>query len=427
VGEASEPGEEFAYGILGAGRQGTAAAYDLAVRGEAASIVLADVDGARAAAAATRVNELAGRSVATGVGLDVTDSPALLAFLKPLDAAIGAVSYKLNLAMTEAAIEARTDWCDLGGNTPVVLGQLALDQRAKKAGVRIVPDCGEAPGLASNLMTYAMSLMDEPQDLVLLDGGLPLKPTPPWNYRLTFSMDGLTNEYAGGSTYIRDGKTVEVASFDPAEYELVDLGEPVGVLEAFSTGGASTTPWTLGKRLRSMRNKVIRYPGHVVVWKGFMDAGLFSENPVRVGDQDVVPRQLFHALIEPQIRATEAVDDIVIAHVIVTGRHAGEPTRAVVDMRVVRDRKLGFFAMEETTGWHAAIVAHLMAGGRIAPGAAPVELATDSAEIVAELRARGFPITETVEPIDDEPAMPEPGVEEPALEAEPEDQPPAQR
>jgi lysine 6-dehydrogenase len=414
----AEAGKGFAYGILGAGRQGTAAAYDLAVRGEAESIVLADLDGARAQAAAARVNELAERSIATGVALDVTDSSALLTFLKPLDAAIGAVSYKLNLAMTEAAIEARTNWCDLGGNTAVVLGQLALDKRAKKAGVRIVPDCGEAPGLASNLMAYAMSLMDQPEDLVLLDGGLPLRPTPPWNYRLTFSMDGLTNEYAGGSTYIRDGKTVEVASFDPSEYELVDLGEPVGLLEAFSTGGASTTPWTLGKRLRSMRNKVVRYPGHVVVWKGFMDAGLFSEKPVRVGDQEVVPRQLFHALIEPQIRATDSVDDIVIAHVIVTGRNAGEPTRAVVDMRVVRDRKLGFFAMEETTGWHAAIVAHLMATGRIAAGAAPVELATDSAEMVAELRARGFPITETVEPILAEPEQETP--DEPGRDTEPE-------
>lgn len=387
------------YGVLGAGRQGTAAAYDLAVRGEAASIVLADLDGARAAAAAARVNRLAGRDVATGVALDATDSPALAGFLDPLDAAIGAISYKLNLGFTEAAIAAKTDWCDLGGNTEIVMSQLALDGRAKEAGVRVVPDCGEAPGLASNLMAYAMSLLDEPEDLVLLDGGLPLHPTPPWNYRLTFSMDGLTNEYAGGSVYIRDGKLVEVQSFDPAEYELVDLGDPVGMLEAFSTGGASTTPWTLGKRLRSMRNKVVRYPGHVAVWKGFMDAGLFSEQPIRVGDQDVIPRQLFHALIEPQIRADETVDDIVIAHVIVTGRKAGQPTRAIVDMRAVRDRELGFSAMEETTGWHAAIVAHLMATGRIPPGAAPIELATDSTEIVAELRRRGFPITESTEPI----------------------------
>ena len=396
----SEGSGSYRYGVVGAGRQGTAAAFDLAVRGDADAIVLADIDGTRAAASAARVNQLAGRDVATGRALDATDHQALVEFLRPLDAAIGAVSYKLNLGFAEAAIEAGTDWCDLGGNTAVVLGQLALDKRARKVGVRIVPDCGEAPGLASNLMAYAMSLLDEPEHLALFDGGLPLHPAPPWNYRLTFSMDGLTNEYAGGSTYIRDGKPVEVASFDPSEYELIDLGEPVGVLEAFSTGGASTTPWTLGKRLRSMRNKVVRYPGHVVVWKGFMDAGLFSEQPIRIGDQVVVPRQLFHALIEPQIRADESVDDIVIAHVIVTGRKAGQATRAVVDMRVVRDRALGFSAMEETTGWHAAIVAHLMAEGRIAVGAAPVELATDSAEIVAELRGRGFPVTETVEPIE---------------------------
>jgi len=394
-----DPGA-FKYGILGAGRQGTAAAYDLAVRGEAASIVLADIDAARAEAAAARVNELAGRSVAHGVHLDATDQAAVVAFVRGLDAAIGAVSYKLNLGLTEAALEARTNWCDLGGNTAIVQEQLALADRAKAAGIRIVPDCGEAPGLASNLMAYAMSLLDEPEDLVLYDGGLPLHPTPPWNYRLTFSMDGLTNEYAGGSQYIRDGKLVEVPSFDPAEYELVDLGDPVGTLEAFSTGGASTTPWTLGPRLRSMRNKVIRYPGHVVVWKGFMDAGLFSEEPIRVGGVDVVPRELFHALIEPQIRADDSVDDIVIAHVRVTGRKAGRPARSIVDMRVVRDRRLGFSAMEETTGWHAAIVAHLMASGRIAPGAAPVELATDNAEMVAELRLRGFPITESVEPIE---------------------------
>ncbi len=395
-----EASNSFNYGIVGAGRQGTAAAYDLAVRGEASSISLADLDEGRAMTAATRVNTLIGRAIATGIRLDATDSRAVTDFLRGLDAAIGAVSYKLNLGLAEAALAAGTDWCDLGGHTETVFAQLALDGAAKQAGVRIVPDCGEAPGLASNLMAYAMSLLDEPEDLVLYDGGLPLDPEPPWNYRLTFSMDGLTNEYAGGSQYIRDGKLVEVASFDPEEYELIDLGDPVGTVEAFSTGGASTTPWTLGKRLRSMRNKVIRYPGHVAVWKGFMDAGLFSEEPIRVGGVDVLPRELFHALIEPQIRADDTVADIVIAHVRVTGRKDGHRARSIVDMRVVRDRKLGFSAMEETTGWHAAIVAHLMATGQISPGASTVELATDPAAMVEALRLRGFPITESVELLD---------------------------
>ncbi len=386
----------YRYGILGAGRQGTAAAYDLLVRGEAGSVVLADIDAARAGAAAERVNALAGGSRAAGVRLDAADSRAVRAFLEPLDSAIGAISYKLNRGLTECAIEARANWCDLGGHTDVVMAQLDLDERAKEAGVRVVPDCGEAPGLASNLMAHAMSLLDEPEDLVLLDGGLPLHPTPPWNYQVTFSMDGLTNEYAGGTQYIRDGKLVDVETFDPDEYEVVDLGEPVGTVEAFSAGGASTTPWTLGPKLRSMRNKVIRYPGHVTQWRAFMDAGLFSETPIRVGEHDVVPRQVFHALIEPQIRAPEDIEDVVVAHVIVKGRKGGKPATALVDLRAVRDPELGFSAMERTTGWHAAIVAHLMASGRIAPGARPVEQAVDNALMVEELRRRGFQLTESV-------------------------------
>ena len=133
----------YKYGVLGAGRQGTAAAFDLAVRGEAASIVLADLDGARAAAAAARVNRLAGTAIATGVALDAADSPAVLEFLRPLDAAIGAISYKLNLRFTEAAIDAGTDWCDLGGNTSVVLGQLALDDARQRR-----PASGSCPTAA---------------------------------------------------------------------------------------------------------------------------------------------------------------------------------------------------------------------------------------------------------------------------------------
>ncbi len=388
----------YRYGVLGAGRQGAAAAYDLIVHGKADSVVLADIDVARAEAAARRVNALTKTDRASATRLDVLDRAALLDVLRPLDAAIVAISYRLTYAIAEAAIEARTSYCDLGGDTQTALRIIGLADRARDAGVALVPDCGEAPGLASNLEAYAMSLLDEPEDVLLLDGGLPLHPTPPWNYQCTFNIDGLTNEYAGGADWVRDGKIVHVETFDPTEYELVDLGDPVGTLEAFSAGGGSTTPWTLGRRLRSLRNKVIRYPGHVVQWKAFQDAGLFSDEPVDVRGTRVAPRDLFHALIDPQIRAPEEIEDIVIAHVIAKGRTDGRPHTAVVDMRVVRDDVLGYTAMEQTTGWHAAIMCHLLAAGTVSRGAFPVEEAVEPAVMVSELRARGFPITESVEP-----------------------------
>jgi lysine 6-dehydrogenase len=387
----------YRYGILGAGRQGTAAAYDLVVRGEAASVTLADIDPAAAQRAAERVNGLTGTDRARGVALDVTDRRALVAFLRPLDAFIAAVSYKLNLGIAEAALEAGTSMCDLGGHTATALAQIGLAERARARGIAIVPDCGEAPGLANNLMAYATTLLDETDDLLLLDGGLPLHPEPPWDYQVTFAMDGLTNEYAGGADWVRDGQVVHVDTFDPAEYELVDLGDPVGELEAFSAGGGSTIPWTVGRTVPSIRNKVLRYPGHVAQFQAFQDAGLFSEEPLEVDGAPVVPRHVFHALIEPQIRAPERFEDIVIAHVIATGRKGGAPARAVVDLRAMRDEALGFTGMERTTGWHAAIMCHRIASGAVPPGAYPVEEAIEPAAMVAALRERALPVTVAVE------------------------------
>jgi hypothetical protein len=88
----------------------------------------------------------------------------------------------------------------------------------------------------------------------------------------------------------------------------------------------------------------------------------------------------------------------------VRGRHrlpdrdhgaAGRPATAMLDLRAFSDAELGF-AMEQTTGWHAAIVCHLMASGRIAPGATPVEPAADPTAMIEALRLRGFEVTESV-------------------------------
>src|SRR2546428_1503792 len=239
---------EYRYGIVGAGRQGTAAAYDLIVRGKAASVILADLDSASARKAAARVNRLTGSERASAVRVDAADRRSLVQFLSPLDAFVSSASYRLNLGVIEAALEAGTHMCDLGGNLEIVRRQLEVDARARERGVCIVPDCGEAPGLASNLMAYAVTLLDRTDELVLYDGGLPAEPVPPWNYLLTFNVDGLTTEYDGTTTWRVDGKLVAGQGLDPSEDELVAFAPPLGPLEAFAASTRSTTPWTLGER-----------------------------------------------------------------------------------------------------------------------------------------------------------------------------------
>ena len=116
--------------------------------------------------------------------------------------------------------------CDFGGNTAVVRSQLARDAAARRAGVSIVPDCGMGPGLNVSLATYVMSLLDQPREVLIWDGGLPQRPEPPWNYAMTFNIGGLTNEYDGHAYFLRDGKVVEVPCFDG--YEVLEFDAPIG-------------------------------------------------------------------------------------------------------------------------------------------------------------------------------------------------------
>ena len=81
----------------------------------------------------------------------------------------------------------------------------------------VVPDCGMGPGLINHMGVYVMELLDRAREVHLYDGGLPQDPADPWRYQLTFHVNGLTNEYDGDATFIRDGKLVQVPTFTELE------------------------------------------------------------------------------------------------------------------------------------------------------------------------------------------------------------------
>jgi len=383
----------YHYAILGSGRQGTAAAYDLAVHGDAAAILLADLHPEQAERAAARVNRLAGRDVATAAALNVRDEDAVVDLLRThhIEAFISGVPYFFNLALARAAIRAGASMADFGGNTEQTRAQLALDGEAKAAGITLTPDCGQVPGLGNSLCAYTMSLFDTCHDLIMYDGGIPADPRPPWNYILTFNIEGLTNEYFGTTIFIRDGQPIEMECFREEEYERVDFGPEIGVLEAFTTaGGTSTMPWTWAGQLRTLQNKTIRWPGHFAQWKAFSDAGLIDLEPVDVGGHWVVPRHVLHALLGPRLYARPEERDLVIVRIIGRGLAGGQEREVVVDLFDRYDEATGFTAMERTTGWHAAIISAAQARGQTPRGGVAVELAMSGAAFAAELEKRRF-------------------------------------
>ena len=384
----------YTYAVLGAGRQGTAAAYDMARWGEAGRVLLGDCDLEVAQQAAKRVNQLVGTKVADAVQLDVTDLQAVERVLTGVDAFLSAVPYYYNLDITKVAIQVKAHMCDLGGHTGIARQQHGFDEEAQAAGISIVPNCGQVPGMGTTLMVHSMELLDEAVDVYMWDGGIPQEPRPPFNYLLSFNIAGLTNEYAEPAIFLRDWKVTEVETM--TELEAVEFLEPIGTLEAFVAGGGTDTmPWTFEGRVRTLQNKTLRHPGNFAQLRAFYDLGLWDLTPVKIGDVEFVPREVFHELFEPKVTFAED-KDMVIVRVKSLGKKDGRDAEAIVEVIDYFDEKTGFTAMERSTGWSAAIVAEMMAQGQIPSGAGGVETQVPARPFVEQLRHRGIDVTEQV-------------------------------
>ncbi len=388
----------YRYAVLGAGRQGTAAAYDMAKFGDAVSVTLLDRDLGTAENSAQRINLLLGKEIAFAKKIDAANEDQLTTVLKDIDSFLSAVPYWLNPRISRCAIDAGASMCDLGGKTSLVLEQMKLDQEAAAAGISIVPDCGQVPGLGNSLAAYAISLLDSTEEIYMWDGGIAQDPRPPFNYYLTFNIAGLTNEYYGTACFLRDGKITELPTFTEDEYELVKFPEPIGTLEAFvAGGGTSTAPWTYEGKLKTYQNKTLRYRGHFTQWKTLMDCGLLEEEPLDLGDgTKVSPRQVLHTLLEPKLAPRDGDKDLVIVRIKGYGQKEGRRAEAFVEVIDFFDEVTGFSAMERTTGWHAAIMAIFNARGTTPRGVKSVETAVPGPLFVEELLKRGIPLEEKV-------------------------------
>jgi lysine 6-dehydrogenase len=366
----------------------------MALHGGAQAVTLADVDVTAAQAGAQKANSLLGREIVSAKQVDAADEDAVSVLLTGADSALSTVPPTLNVGISRAAIATRTHLCDLGGEIEYVWQQLALEEEARQAGVSIIPDCGLLPGMGNTLAAHAMQQMDDPREVRIWVGGVPQKPVPPFNYGLYFPVEGLTMEYDGEATVLRDGRLTKLPPF--AELESIEFPEPLGHCEAFiTTAGASTCPWTYEGQLEVFQEKTVRYPGHAAMFGAFRALGLFDPEPMIIKGQSVAPADLYHALLEPKLRAAGS-RDVVVLRVSCRGTDQGCPTETVVNFMDFYDAETGFTAMERTTAFPAAIVAQLMAQGETPRGAIRLELAVPPQPFLAQATRRGFAFDEEV-------------------------------
>jgi lysine 6-dehydrogenase len=374
--------------VLGAGRMGLGAVHDLVSQPDVDGVTVADYDFSKAQAIAAHYPEKA-----TAAQIDCNDHAAVVALMRGHASAISCVNYWLNERLARAAIEAGTNFCDLGGNNDVVDAELALDAEARKGGINIIPDCGLAPGMVAVLVAHAAQQFESAgksiDEIHIRVGGLPQTPKPPLDYQLVFSVEGLINEYIEPARIIRDGKIATVDSM--TELESLTFPEPFGKMEAFQTsGGTSTLVETFLGKVRDLDYKTIRYPGHCAKFKAMIDLGLCSSDPIDVDGAPVKPRRVLGELLVKNLPHDEP--DAVLVRVELTG--GGKRLRYDIIDRA--DPETGLSAMMRTTAFPASIVALMMARGQTtSKGALPQERCIPPDAFMDELAARRIAVDVT--------------------------------
>jgi saccharopine dehydrogenase-like NADP-dependent oxidoreductase len=288
--------------ILGAGKIG-ALISGLLSESNSYTVFLGDVDG-ETALAVVRAHASANL---TSVALDASNTAALTHYLaaQPVDAVISSLPYYCNVAVAEAARAAGAHYFDLTEDVDVTRSVIRIAQGASRA---FVPQCGLAPGFISIAANELMSHFDQLRAVKLRVGALPQHPNNVLKYSLTWSTEGLINEYGNPCQAIADGRTLEVAPLEGLEEIEID-----GTLyEAFNTsGGLGSLAESHGARCESMNYKTIRYPGHCAQMRLLM-------NDLKL-NQD---RKTLKHVLENAVPQT--LQDVVIVYAAVTGTQDGE-------------------------------------------------------------------------------------------------------
>ncbi|MFO1402248.1 MAG: saccharopine dehydrogenase NADP-binding domain-containing protein [Steroidobacteraceae bacterium] len=299
--------------LLGAGHIGQTIARLLHATGDY-QVMVAD----RSEAA---LRHIAGLGVATRVA-DVDTPAGLAGVLASRDVVINALPYYLATTVATAARAANCNYFDL---TEDVAATRTIKELAADATTAFMPQCGLAPGFIGIVAHHLAQQFEEIHDVKMRVGALPAFPTNSLKYNLTWSVDGLINEYCHPCEAIRDGERIELLPLEGLEHFSLDGVE----YEAFNTsGGLGTLCETLDGRVRTLDYKSVRYPGHCGLMK------ILLEELQLKADQAALKEILRRSI-------PTTMQDVVLVFVTVAGRRGGELVQEVFARKVFADRSDG--------------------------------------------------------------------------------------
>jgi saccharopine dehydrogenase-like NADP-dependent oxidoreductase len=280
--------------------------------------------------------------------LDVHDPAQLRAALEGRYAVLSAAPYHLTVKVAEAARAAGVHYLDL---TEDVASTRRIRELAEGATSALIPQCGLAPGFISIVAADLARRFDSLDSVRMRVGALPAYPSNALNYNLTWSTEGVINEYCEPCEAIVDGRITSVPALEEREEFSLD-----GVLyEAFNTsGGLGTLCESLSGKVRTLNYRTIRYPGHAAIMKALL-------HDLRLKDR----REVLKDILENALPAT--LQDVVIVFVTVSGLRDGHLQQETYARKIYSQVMAGRLrsAIQVTTASSLCAMLDLLAQGRL--------------------------------------------------------------
>ncbi|MHA1684910.1 MAG: saccharopine dehydrogenase family protein [Candidatus Heimdallarchaeaceae archaeon] len=367
--------------VLGAGLVGNLIARDLS---KDFSVTIADIN----KETLTKMEKQFGIK---SIHSDLSKPAKIQEIIKSYDLVVGALPGFLGFQAVKATIEAGKNMVDISffPEDPFKLDALAKEKEAS-----VVIDAGVAPGLSNIILGHGITVLDKTESFSCYVGGLPVERTLPWQYKAPFSPIDVIEEYTRPARLKEKGIIVEKEPLSDAEY--INFPQ-IGTLEAFNTDGLRTVLKTID--VPNMKEKTLRYPGHIAHIKFLKEVGFFAKDSVRLKTGSVRPIDLSSKLLIDQWKLNEGEEDLTVMRILISGEKNNKPTTLQYDLFDKYDREMQVLSMARTTGFTCTAITRLMSEGKINRKGIvpPEELGKDRdsyAFIISELKKRKISIEE---------------------------------
>lgn len=272
-------------------------------------------------------------------------------WLSPFDLVVTAVPGFMGYKALEAVINAEKNVVDISFFPE---DALQLDALAKEKNVTVITDCGVAPGM-SNFILGRYNAAMKVTAFECYVGGLPKHPKPPFYYKAPFSPVDVIQEYIRPARLVEDGGIVIKPAL--SEREMMRF-EPVGELEAFNTDGLRSLIYTMPD-IPDMKEKTLRWPGHIDLVIALKESGMFDEKPVKINGIEISPLEFISGLLVKEWKLNEGEEEFTVMKVIVKG------TEKTIEYNLYDeyDTAKGISSMARTTGYTCTAAVGLVNNG----------------------------------------------------------------